>query len=140
MHPVESVAAVLAFGTQVQVYRGYMTPGSRDWAPSACTLPTVERPLREREFENLFASSLLRAVRTSPTTAELTLTRESIAQARDLAERETSCCSFFSFEVQEMRAEAAISITVPPMHSAVLGALVDAAGRAAGLEVTSVGA
>lgn len=114
-----------------------MTPGSLDWAPSSCTLPTVERPLREREFEDLFASSLLRAARTSPTSAELTLTRESVAQARDLADRETSCCSFFSFEVRETGAEAAMSITVPSMYAAVLGALVDAAQRAAGLEVTS---
>ena len=114
-----------------------MTSGSLDWAPASCTLPTIERPLREREFEDLFASSLLRAVRTSPTTAELALTRESASQARDLAERETSCCSFFSFEVRETGAEAALSITVPSTHAAVLRALVDSALRAAGLEVTS---
>lgn len=113
-----------------------MTPGSLDWAPSSCTLPTVERPLREREFEDLFASSLLRAVRTSPTTAELTLTRESVSRARDLAERETSCCSFFSFDIRVAGADAEMSITVPSMHTAVLDALVDSAGRAAGLEVT----
>jgi hypothetical protein len=120
-----------------------MTRESLDWAPSSCALPTVERPLREREFDDLFASSLLGAVRTSPTTAELTLTRESVSQARDLAERETSCCSFFSFDVREAGdagdagAEVAMSITVPSMHAAVLEALVDSAGRAAGLEVTT---
>jgi hypothetical protein len=118
-----------------------MTQGSLDWAPSSCALPTVERPLREREFDDLFASSLLGAVRTSPTSAELTLTRESVLQARDLAERETSCCSFFSFDVREAGAagaETAMSITVPSMHAAVLDALVDSARRAAGLEVTTV--
>jgi hypothetical protein len=114
-----------------------MTPESLDWAPTSCSLPTVERPLREREFEDLFASSLLSAVRTSPTTAELTLTLDSVSQARDLAARETSCCSFFSFEVHELGAEAAMSITVPLVHAAVLGALVDSALRAAGLGATS---
>lgn len=43
------------------------------WAPSSCTLPTVDRPLREREFGALFQTALL-AVRTdTPERAELTL-------------------------------------------------------------------
>jgi hypothetical protein len=102
-----------------------------DWAPSSCSLPTIERPLREREFENLFASSLTGAVRTSSTGAELTLTVESLPHARDLAARETSCCSFFSFKIREVGGEAVMSITVPPAHTAVIGALLDTALRAA---------
>ena len=113
-----------------------MTPESFDWAPSACTLPTVERPLREAEFENLFASSLTDAVRTSPTGAELTLTLESVPRARDLAARETSCCSFFSFEIREENREAVLSITVPTAHTAVLDELLDVALRAADSEAT----
>jgi hypothetical protein len=107
-----------------------MTTETLDWAPSSCALPTVERPLREKEFANLFAFSLRRASRTSPTNAELTLAADSLPQARDLAERETSCCSFFSFEVREVGAEAVMSITVPDAHVAVLDALLDSALRA----------
>jgi hypothetical protein len=87
--------------------------------------------LREREFGNLFASSLTGAVRTSPTGAELTLTVESVPRARDLAARETSCCSFFSFKIGEVAEGAVMSITVPPAHTAVLDALLDMALRAA---------
>ena len=87
--------------------------------------------MREAEFENLFASSLTGAVRTSPTGAELTLTLESVPQARDLAARETSCCSFFSFEIREENRKAVMSITVKPAHTAVLDALLDVALRAA---------
>lgn len=92
--------------------------------------------MREREFENLFASSLTGAVRTSHTGAELTLTLESIPQARDLAARETSCCSFFSFEIREENRKAVMSITVPSAHTAVLDALVDIAVRAADFGAT----
>jgi hypothetical protein len=108
-----------------------MTTETLKWIPSSCTLPTVERPLREKEFEDLFASSLHRAVRTSSTNVELVLNARSITHARDLARRETSCCSFFSFEIREAREEAVISITVPTAHTAVLDALVDMAMRAA---------
>ena len=110
-----------------------MTTETLKWAPSSCTLPTIERPLREKEFEDLFASSLRRAVRTSPTDAELVLNAQSITDARDLAQRETSCCSFFSFEIREAGEEAVMSITVPSAHTAVLDALVDTALRSADL-------
>lgn len=123
----------VAFGTLVQVYGGGMTE-TVNWAPSSCALPTVERPLREKEFESLFAASLTRAVRTSPTTADLTLTIESVTQARDLAARESSCCSFFAFGVHEMGAEAVMSIAVPHAYVPVLDALVRSARVAAGLD------
>ncbi|KRE31071.1 hypothetical protein [Agromyces sp. Soil535] len=111
-----------------------MTLEALDWAPEACTLPTVERPLRENEFADLFASSLVRVERVSPDTARLGLTRDSTARARDLAEQESSCCSFFTFEILEADAESVMSISVPAAQVRVLDAFVDSARRAAGLE------
>ena len=111
-----------------------MTSEALDWAPEACTLPTVERPLREKEFADLFASSLMRLERVSPDMARLTLTPDSTARARDLAARESSCCSFFTFEILEADAESVMSITVPTAQVRVLDALVDSARRAAGSE------
>ena len=37
-----------------------------DWAPDACTLPTVERPLRVAEFDDLF-TAVRRSERPQPT-------------------------------------------------------------------------
>ncbi|WP_448002942.1 hypothetical protein [Agromyces bauzanensis] len=109
-----------------------MSTETVNWVPSSCTLPTVERPLREREFARLFASELRGVTRTSPTNAEFALTARSLDTARDLAARETSCCSFFTFDLRELDAGAVMSITVPPAHAAVLEALVDSALRISG--------
>lgn len=71
------------------------TQGS--WAPAACTLPTAERPLREAEFDELFATS--RGVtRPDPTHLSVTLdpTPDVAARAAAPAVRETGCCSFFT--------------------------------------------
>lgn len=105
-----------------------------NWAPSSCALPTFERPFREKEFESLFALSLTRALRTSPTSVDLTLAPEGVAQARDLATRESSCCSFFAFEFREVEADAVMSIAVPRAYVPVLDALVRSAVAAAGLD------
>jgi hypothetical protein len=109
-----------------------------DWAPAACTLPTVERPFREREFTALFASSLRAVHRVDATRADLALDPASEMVARDLAVRETSCCSFFSFEFEPAADSLIMRITVPEQHAAVLEALVAAATRDAGL--TAAGA
>ncbi|WP_136709265.1 hypothetical protein [Agromyces sp. H66] len=107
-----------------------MSTETLNWVPSSCTLPTVERPLREREFERLFASELRDVTRTSATSAEFALTSRSVAAARDLAGRETSCCSFFTFDIRDDGVEAVMSIAVPPAHTAVLEAIVGSALRA----------
>ena len=52
------------------------------WVPSACTLPTAERPLRRREFDALFADDVLAVVRTSPTQTRLDLRADPDAAAR----------------------------------------------------------
>jgi hypothetical protein len=105
-----------------------------DWAPTACTLPTVERPLREREFTALFARNLRAVGQVDPTRVDLMLDPESETVARDLAARETSCCSFFTFEFESTAEALTMRIAVPEQHSAVLNALVMAATRDAGLK------
>jgi hypothetical protein len=108
-----------------------------DWAPEACTLPTVERPLREREFATLFASALRDVREVDATRADLLLDAASKATARDLAARETSCCSFFGFEFDTAAESLTMRVTVPAQHTAVLAALVATAKRDAGLDATA---
>ena len=70
-------------------------------APDACTLPTAERPLRVAEFDALFAGHLRclewhgRAAMSMDLSGDVGLTEA----VRDLVERESACCSFFSFTV-----------------------------------------
>lgn len=110
-------------------------PGSdAGWAPDACTLPTVQRPLRLAELDALF-STVTAVDRRSATHATLTLAGEPglAARARDLADRETACCSFFSFEVSADGSEperVRMGISVPEAQAAVLDALVRRAEQA----------
>jgi hypothetical protein len=93
-----------------------------DWAPHACTLPTSERPLRVAEFDALF-SHVLRMQRPEPTRLDLALHREAETTARDLATRESECCSFFTFEFEAAADDVVMHISVPPSHADVLDAL-----------------
>ena len=103
------------------------------WAPDACTLPTIDRPLREREFSELFRTSLREVSVPTPTHAELVLDAESQPAARELAARETSCCSFFDFGFIPDGNTVTMTIEVPASRSDVLAALVESARRDAGL-------
>jgi hypothetical protein len=94
-----------------------------DWAPEACTLPTTEVPLRVAEFDQLFASSVRGIERVSPTELRMRLDAQAEATAQDLTERETQCCSFFTFGFTHSGAGLFLDITVPPPHVAVLDAL-----------------
>jgi hypothetical protein len=102
-----------------------------DWLPgSACTLPTVEQPLRVAEFDALFAAHLTRVERLDPSHAQLTLTGGPglAGRARDLAERETACCSFFTFTIDQPDTDHGpervdLRIAVPAVHVTVLAAL-----------------
>ncbi|WP_454197239.1 hypothetical protein [Nocardia sp. Marseille-Q1738] len=108
---------------------------SDDWAPEACTLPIAERPLRVAEFDRFFASSVRRSVRPEPTRLELLLADGTEAAGRDLADRESSCCSFFAFGFDAGESGTLMRITVPTEHVDVLDALearVDAALDARG--------
>ena len=93
-----------------------------DWAPDACTLPTAERPLRVAEFDDLFAF-VVRAERRQPQRLDVVFRSIVEAPARDLARRESECCSFFTFEFESVGDDVVMHIGVPPEHVAVLDAL-----------------
>ncbi|MGX7828098.1 hypothetical protein ACTG9Q_23715 [Actinokineospora sp. 24-640] len=96
---------------------------STEWAPQSCTLPTVERPLREAEFDGLFATGLRGVLRSGPTTLRLVLAREVAAQVTGLAVRETDCCSFFTFDLRVTGDGLTLEISVPAARADVLDAL-----------------
>lgn len=95
------------------------------WAPAdACTLPTAQQPLREAEFAGLFATALGAVTRVSPTRLRLELDPAAEAAARDLAQRESSCCSFFTFDFTRHGTQAVwMEIEVPPARVEVLDGL-----------------
>ena len=95
-----------------------------DWVPDACTLPTVEQPLRVAEFDRLFADHLHSVTRPAPTTLDLELNAEARAVTEELAARETACCSFFDFSLDEpANGVFHLRVSVPPTQIAVLDAL-----------------
>jgi hypothetical protein len=87
-----------------------------DWAPDACTLPTAERPLRVAEFAAL---DVRRVETISATHTRLHFSADP-GQVRDLAARETGCCSFFRFTVTD----STLDVEVPERYTDVLAALV----------------
>ena len=108
-----------------------MTEASEVWVLQACTLPTVERPLRQAEFDGLFAAALTAQERLSPTVLRWTLDPTVEPTARDLAERETACCSFFTFDFTVAGDTLQVEVQVPLAQVEVLDAL--AARASAGL-------
>ncbi|MEV4206634.1 hypothetical protein [Nocardia salmonicida] len=70
---------------------------SQDWVPSSCTLPTVEQPVRVAEFDNFFATSVRKTARPTNTRLDLVLADGAEPVGRELAARESGCCSFFTF-------------------------------------------
>ena len=102
--------------------------GELSWADSAaCTLPTSERPLRLAEFDDLFATALRSVVRTSNTSVRMELSgdAELAEQTRQLAERESACCSFFTFDVAPLEGgRVAFDVRVPGSYVDVLNGLV----------------
>jgi hypothetical protein len=97
-----------------------------DWAPEACTLPTEERPLRVAEFDDLFAD-VLHTKRVRPTRLDLVVPADIEAAARDLARRESECCSFFTFEFEPAGDSVVMCIGVPLAQVGVLDAIEDRA-------------
>ena len=90
----------------------------------ACTLPTADRPFRLAEFDALFAASV-RSVEWDGNTVRMHLTGppDLRARVRDLAERETACCAFFTFVVDGMAHDLTLRISVPPEHRDILAGL-----------------
>jgi hypothetical protein len=134
----------LASGTQVQAYRRrdgadgalFEEAGMSDVVPDACTLPTMEQPLRLAEFDELFATAVREIDRVDPTHARLRLIGPAglTAAVRDLTARETECCSFFVFTVVGEPSQAGeavtLDITVPQLYEQVLTSLVGRAREA----------
>jgi thioredoxin len=101
-------------------------PAPLAWAPvDACTLPTAEQPLREAEFDALFAEALRRTERPEPELLRLILDGDSEVEAvvRDLTARESSCCSFFDFQLTAGDGELAVDVRVPEARIEVLDGL-----------------
>ncbi|MTD15755.1 hypothetical protein GIS00_17615 [Nakamurella sp. YIM 132087] len=98
------------------------------WVPSACTLPTTEQPLRAAEFDEVFATDVL-AVHAGPDEVRLELRPDAGVAARvaGLAVRETSCCSFFTFDLHAADGRVELTIRTGPAHREVLSALADRA-------------
>lgn len=104
-----------------------MTSNDQEWVPEACTLPTVDRPLRLAEFDDLFATALWGQQRLSPTQLRWRLDPAAEATAQDLTGRESSCCSFFSFAFDRDCDGIRLDVRVPAEHVDVIDALADRA-------------
>ncbi|MEV0807651.1 hypothetical protein [Micromonospora sp. NPDC050200] len=96
------------------------------WVPDACTLPTVERPLRLAEFDQFFTEAVRGVNRMSA--QHLRLWLDGAAQveqtAQDLTARESSCCSFFAFDLSRPEPDSlTLDVRVPAPHVDVLDAL-----------------
>lgn len=100
--------------------------------PEACTLPTVERPVRVAEFDRFFGQSVRAVRRVAPTRADLVFDGAAEAVARDLAAREGGCCSFFTFGFETGGADAVLRVGVPAAYVPVLDAFVARAESAVG--------
>ncbi|TFV72624.1 hypothetical protein E4P40_20410 [Blastococcus sp. CT_GayMR20] len=101
--------------------------------PDACTLPTAEQPVRIAEFGDLFAAGLRRVDRAGPTHLVLAFDPSRVAAdtVRDLAARESLCCSFFTFTVTEPPGELVLDVVVPQARVPVLDGLAAMARRGA---------
>ncbi|WP_329109984.1 hypothetical protein OG792_14110 [Micromonospora sp. NBC_01699] len=99
------------------------TTDDHAWVPEACTLPTVERPLRLAEFDELFATALHGQQRLSSTALRWDLDPAAEATARDLTGRESGCCSFFSFTFRPDVDGLRLDVEVPAAYVEVLDAL-----------------
>lgn len=105
------------------------------WVPQACTLPTAQQPLRLAEFDALCANTARTAERVDDTHLRLTLVGgpDLEATVRDLATRESDCCTFFTFTTtSNAPGRVTLDIKVPPAHTDVLAALAERADTVRG--------
>jgi hypothetical protein len=110
-----------------------MTTNDQEWVPRACTLPSAERPARAAEFDGLFAAALRGQQRLAPTVLRLRLDPAAELAARELAGRETECCSFFTFTFSRAGDAVTVDVEVPAAFAGVLDALARRAAAEAGL-------
>ncbi|GAA1130696.1 hypothetical protein GCM10009606_08420 [Nocardioides aquiterrae] len=104
------------------------------WVPvDACALPTVEQPVRVAEFDALFAESFASVDQRTATSARFVLTggADLAQRAQVLSDRETGCCSFFTFTITPADGDSVVmDVTVPSERAEVLAALVRRAHEA----------
>jgi hypothetical protein len=108
------------------------------WAPDACTLPTVDRPVRSAEFDAVFGQGLRRVLRLSDRLGrwEFDADEDRADRIGDLLRRETDCCSFFTFTMtRDIPGTAIVDVAVPAAYVTVLDALNQRAASRAGLPV-----
>ena len=94
----------------------------------ACTMPTAERPLRLAEFDALFATAVRRVERRGgDVRMHLTGGKGLAERVRDLTERESSCCSFFTFGIEGTNQDLTLDVSVPSARQEILDALAERA-------------
>lgn len=93
-------------------------------------MPSAERPLRLAEFEALVGSNLICQDRTDERRLRWLLEAKSEAPIRELADRESECCSFFSFTITADAGGVRVDVEVPGEGTATLDALQARAGLA----------
>ncbi|MDQ4038990.1 MAG: hypothetical protein M3313_11745 [Actinomycetota bacterium] len=103
--------------------------------PDACTLPTAEQPLRQEEFTSLCRTALRGQERLSARHLRLMLAGADDLEAtvRDLAGRESECCSFFVFTVTRTADAVLLDIEVPDAQVNVLDGLSELADSASAI-------
>ncbi|MEV0684941.1 hypothetical protein AB0I35_13855 [Nocardia sp. NPDC050378] len=99
-----------------------LQPDQGDWVSPACTLPTAEQPTRVAEFDRLFRSSARTTRRPDRTRLEVLLDPGAEVVARELSERESRCCSFFTFDFTVEEEGLMMRVGVPANHVEVLDA------------------
>lgn len=119
--PAAEADAPLASGTRVRAYGSRMDDLM---TTDACTLPTAQRPLRLAEFDRMFCENV-RTVERDGATVRMHLTGPAGLRERvqDLAERESSCCSFFTFVVDGLDDDLVFEVSALPERRDVLEAL-----------------
>lgn len=96
------------------------------WVPEGhCALPGPDRARRLAEFDALFAVSLRQVERLDPRLLRFRLVGDAATgtQARDLAARESACCSFFAFHLETDGEELVVDVRVPAGRVDVLDGL-----------------
>ena len=90
--------------------------------PIACTLTNEDAAVRVEEWRTFFATHTHEVTRSSPTEMAVRLGDDSasLLAAVDLAEREQSCCNFFSFAIEIALGARWLRVSVPADASVVL--------------------
>ncbi len=100
---------------------------------ASCTLPTAEQPIRVAEFDQFFAGFARAVHRPDPGRLEVVVDPVAEPLARELATRESSCCSFFTFDFATAVEGLVMGVGVPPAYAGVLAAFAARAESAIGV-------